>query len=137
MLRERASAPDRTMDRDHCRFDRHAPVSIQMPDSLIEQLSKDVSPLASLVLHSARKQPRPRRLRRCRETGGPTAVRDMTHLGEPQSAAGIPALVPGGWTDQPWLAEMDARLRQITFGSINLSFFNCARSLSVPLWALA
>ena len=37
-------------------------VSIQMPDGLIEELSKDVSPLASLVLHSARKQPRPRRL---------------------------------------------------------------------------
>ena len=26
---------------------------------------------------------------------GSTAVRDMTHLGEPQSAAGVPALVPG------------------------------------------
>src|SRR5271166_341989 len=62
MLRERASAPDRTMDRDHCRFDRHAPVSIQMPDGLIEELSKDMSRLASLVLHSARKLPRPRRL---------------------------------------------------------------------------
>ena len=37
-------------------------VSIQMPDGLIEELSKDVFPLASLVLHSARKQPRPRRL---------------------------------------------------------------------------
>ena len=60
--RERELAPDRTMNRDHCRFDRHAPVSIQMPDSLIEQLSKDVSPLASLVLHSARKLPRPRRI---------------------------------------------------------------------------
>src|SRR5271165_3416825 len=62
MLRERASAPDRTMDRDHYRFDRHAPVSIQMPDGLIEELSKDVFPLASWVLHSARKLPRPRRL---------------------------------------------------------------------------
>jgi hypothetical protein len=28
-----------------------------MPDGLIEELSKDVSSLASLVLHSARKQP--------------------------------------------------------------------------------
>ena len=62
MLSERASAPDRTLDRDHRRFDRHTPVSIQMPDGLIEELSKDVFPLASLVLHSARKQPRPRRL---------------------------------------------------------------------------
>ena len=33
-----------------------------MLDGLIEELSKDVSPLASLVLHSARKQPRPRRI---------------------------------------------------------------------------
>ena len=56
------SAPDRTMDRDHRLFDRHTPVSIQMPDGLIEELPRDVSRLASLVLHSARKQPRPRRL---------------------------------------------------------------------------
>ena len=33
-----------------------------MLDGLIEELSKDVFPLASLVLHSARKLPRPRRL---------------------------------------------------------------------------
>src|SRR5271157_40874 len=38
------------------------PVSIEMPDSLIEEHSRDVSRLASLVLHSAGKQPRPRRL---------------------------------------------------------------------------
>src|SRR5271166_1335347 len=62
LLWERASAPDCTLVRDHCRFDRHAPVSIQMPDGLIEELSKDMSRLASLVLHSARKQPRPRKL---------------------------------------------------------------------------
>ena len=62
VLRERASAPDRTMDRDHRRFDRHTAVSIQMLDGLLEELSKDVFPLASLVLHSARKLPRPRRL---------------------------------------------------------------------------
>ncbi len=37
-------------------------VSIQMTDDLLEELSKDVSPLASLVFHSARKQPRPRRI---------------------------------------------------------------------------
>src|SRR5208337_3797037 len=36
--------------------------SIQMLDGLLEKLSKDVFPLASLVLHSARKQPRPRRI---------------------------------------------------------------------------
>ena len=62
VLRERASAPDRTLDRDHYRFDRHAPVSIQMLDGLIEELSKDEFSPASLVLHSARKQPRPRRI---------------------------------------------------------------------------
>jgi len=45
-----------------------------MPDSLIEELPTDVSRLVSLVLHSAGKRPRPRRLRRCRQTGGPTAV---------------------------------------------------------------
>src|SRR5271157_1174522 len=50
------------MDRDHRRFDRHTPVSIEMPDSLIEELPRDVSRLASLVLHSAGKRPRPRRL---------------------------------------------------------------------------
>ena len=32
------------------------------------------------------------------------------------------SLVPGGWADQPWLAGMDARLRQMTFGSINHLF---------------
>src|SRR5271157_6114858 len=58
------------MDRDHRRFDRHAPVSIQMPYGLIEELSKDVSPLASFVLHSAGTQPRPSRLRRCWQTVG-------------------------------------------------------------------
>ena len=62
MLWEKESAPHRILDRDHYRFDRHAPVSIQMPDGLIEELSKDVFPLASLVLHSARKLPRLRRL---------------------------------------------------------------------------
>ena len=99
------------------------PVSIQMPDSLIEELSKDVSRLASLVLHSARKQPRPRRLTAVLKTGGSTALRDMTHLGEPQSAAGDSSLVPGGRADQPRLAGMDALLGQMTFGSINLSLF--------------
>ena len=68
MLREMASAPDRTLVRDHYLFDRHTPVSIQMLDGLIEELSKDVFPLASLVLHSARKLPRPRRL-----TAAPTS----------------------------------------------------------------
>ena len=37
-------------------------VLIQMTDDLLEELSKDVSPLASLAFHSARKQPRPRRI---------------------------------------------------------------------------
>src|SRR5208337_4969109 len=58
------------------------PVSIEMPDSLIEELPRDVSRLASLVLHSAGKRPRPRRLRRCRQTGGSTYLWHLTHLGE-------------------------------------------------------
>ena len=64
-------------------------------------------------------------------------MRDMTHLGEPQSAAGLATSVPGRRTDQPRLAGMGALLGQMTFGSINLSFFNCARSLSVLFWAFA
>ena len=39
--------------------------------------------------------------------------------------------------DQPWLAGMGALIGQTTFGSINLSLFNSARSLSVFFWALA
>ena len=39
--------------------------------------------------------------------------------------------------DQPWLAGMVVLRRQLTFGAINLSFFNCARMLSVLLWAFA
>ena len=113
MLRERASAPDRTMDRDHRRFDRHTPVSIQMPDGLIEELSKDVFPSglfgASLCsqaaetkeAHGAADKPVVQRL-----------CGHMTHLGEPQSAAGVPALVPGGWADQPRLAGMDELLKK-------------------------
>ena len=65
------------------------------------------------------------------------ALRHLTHLAEPQSAAGDSSLVPGGWDDEPRLAGMDARLRQMTFGAINLSFFNCARCLSVLFWAIA
>ena len=98
------------------------PVSIEMPDSLIEELPRDVSRLASLVLHSAGKQPRPRRLRRCRQTGGPTAVRHMTHLGEPQSAAGVPALVPDHRADQPRLARMGALLKEIRCQEIRCQF---------------
>ena len=65
------------------------------------------------------------------------ALRHLTHLAQPQSAAGVPVLVPDDRADQPWLAGMDALLGQITFESINLSFFNCARMLSVLLWAFA
>src|SRR5208337_3194341 len=85
-----------------------------MLDGLIEELPTDVSRLVSFVLHSAGKRPRPRRLRRCRQTGGPTAVRHLTHLREPQSAAGIPALVPDHQADQPRLAGMDVLLGQTT-----------------------
>ena len=121
------------------------PVSIEMPDSLIEELPRDVSRLASLVLHSARKQPRPRKLRRCRQTGGSTAMRDMTYLGEPQCAAGDSSLVPGGWADQPCLDGCSSRSNNnlqvdqslFTFKSINLSLFNSVRRLSVFFWALA
>ena len=42
-----------------------------------------------------------------------TALRDMTHLGEPQSAAGIPTLVPGHRAVQPRLAGVDAPLGAI------------------------
>jgi len=132
MLRERASAPDRTLVRDHCRFDRHTPVSIQMPDSLIEELPKEVFPLASFVLHSAGTQPRPERLGRCWQT-----VRHLTHLGEPQSAVGVPIVLPEHRTDQPRLAGMELLLGQMTFGSINLSLFNSAGGLSVLFCALA
>jgi len=65
------------------------------------------------------------------------ALRHLTHLAEPQSAAGDSSLVPGGWADQPCLAGMDARLRQITFESITHSLFISAGSLSVFFWALA
>ncbi len=39
--------------------------------------------------------------------------------------------------DQPWLAGMGALIGQMTFGSINLSLFNSARSRSVLFWAVA
>ena len=42
-------------------------------------------------------------------------MRDMTHLGEPQSAAGVPALVPDHRADQPRLAGMVVLRRQLTF----------------------
>jgi hypothetical protein len=61
----------------------------------------------------------------------------MTHLGEPQFAAGVPAVVPWCGADQSWAAGMDAHLGQMTFGSINGSLFNRARSLSVLFWAFA
>ena len=49
---------------------------------------------------------------RCGQAGRSTAMWDMTYLGEPQSAAGVPALVPGSWPDQSWAACMDAHLGQ-------------------------
>jgi hypothetical protein len=39
-------------------------------------------------------------------------MRDMTHLGEPQSAAGVPALVPDHQADQPRLAGMGELLKK-------------------------
>ena len=65
------------------------------------------------------------------------ALRHLTHLAEPQSAAGDSSLVPGGWADQPRLAGMVVLRRQLTFSSINLFLFNCARCLSVLFWAFA
>jgi len=129
MLRERASAPDRTMDRDHRRFENHTPVSIQMLDGLLEKLSKEVFPLASCftLLASSRDQGGSRR---CRQTGGPTAVRHLTHLGEPQSAAGVPALVSDHRADQPWLAGMVVLRRQLTFSSITSPIYYCQKPLS-------
>src|SRR5271166_3404299 len=116
-----------------------------MLDGLIDELSKDEFSLASLALHSAGKQPRPRKLRRCRQTGGSTAMRDMTYLGEPQCAAGDSSLVPGGWADQPCLDGCSSRSNNnlqvdqslFTFKSINLSLFNSVRRLLGFFWALA
>ncbi len=65
------------------------------------------------------------------------ALRHMTQLGEPQSAAGISSLVPDHQADQPRLAGMDVLLGQITFELINHSLFIGARMLSVLFWALA
>src|SRR5271157_774862 len=75
--------------------------------------------------------------RRCRQTDGSAALWDMTNVGEPQSAAGVSPLVPDHRADQPWLAGMGALIGQMTFGSINLSLFNSARSRSVLFWAVA
>ena len=61
-------------------------------------------------------------------------MRDMTHLGDPQSAAGDSSLVPGRRTDQPRLAGMGALLGQMTFESINHSLFISARMLPVLFW---
>jgi len=92
-----------------------------MPDSLIEELPRDVSRLASLVLHSAGKQPRLRRL---------TAVLTNRWFNgyaghDPPGRAAVcgwgSSLVPGGWDDEPRLAGMAALLSQMTFGAINLS----------------
>ena len=88
-------------------------VSIEMPDSLIEELRRDVSRLASLVLHSARKLPRPRRL-----TALPINRSFNGLVGhDPPGRAAVcgwdSSLVPGGWADQPCLAGMDARLRRV------------------------
>ena len=79
----------------------------------------------------------PRHRGRRWQADGSTAMRDMTHLEEPKSAAGVPALVPDHRADQPWLAEMGALLGQLTFGSIASSLSNNARSCSVLLWAVA
>ena len=38
----------------------------------------------------------------------------MTHLEEPQSAAGFPTFVPGHRAVQPWSAGLDGVLRQMT-----------------------
>jgi hypothetical protein len=64
-------------------------------------------------------------------------MRDMTYLGEPQSAAGVPALVPDSWADQSWAAGMDGHLGQMTFGAITIPLFIIARNLAGFLWTLA
>ena len=53
----------------------------------------------------------------------------MTHLGEPQSAAGVPALVPDSRANQPWLARMDAHLGQMTLAR-SISFYSIAPGAS-------
>jgi hypothetical protein len=64
-------------------------------------------------------------------------MRDMTHLEEPQSAAGVSPLVPDHQADQPWLAGIGALIVHMIIGSITSSLFNIARSLSVLFWAVA
>jgi hypothetical protein len=61
----------------------------------------------------------------------------MTDLGEPQCAAGFPALDSDHRVDQPRPARMDAHFWQMTFGSINGFLSNIARILLEPLSLLA
>jgi len=60
-------------------------------------------------------------------------MRDMTHLGEPQSAAGVPALVPDHRADQPRLAGMVVLRRQLTVSSITSFIYYCQKLLSALL----
>ena len=112
-------------------------VSIQMPDGLIEELSKDVSSLASLVLHSARKQPTKEEQGACRQTGGSTYLWHLTHLGEPQSAAGVPAFVPWCRNDQPRLVALLGAVRSIIRDSDENPSLNAQEALSaIPVSCL-
>ena len=50
---------------------------------------------------------------------------------------GFPLLFLTIGLGETWAAGMDGILRQMSLGSINLSLFNIASSLSVHFWALA
>ena len=124
-------APDRTVDRDH-EVRSLSAVSIQVPDDLLEKLSKDE--FASLVLHSARNQPRPSRL-----TPVPTN-RSLNSLvrPDPPGRASVcdwdSCLVPGNRADQPWEVGMYGLLGQMNFGSITIPLtIDCQEPLSALL----
>jgi hypothetical protein len=60
------------------------------------------------------------------------SLRLVRYQGEPQSAAGLPTLVPGHRTDHLRLAGMYALLGQMTFGGITSPLFNSASRRSQP-----
>ena len=107
-----------------------------MPDGLIEELSKDMSRLASLVLHSARKQPRPRRLTALltnRWFNGyaghdPPGRAAVCGLGFPLLFLTI-GLINLGWLGWLFFAATDLQFDQ-------QAPFIIARSLSVLFWLI-
>ena len=60
----------------------------------------------------------------------------LTHLGEPQFAAGLSTSLPWHRSRRTWLARMGAVLREMIFGSIRTPS-PIATSFSVLFWAVA